>query len=266
MIQYQVYPGGRRRVVTFSYDDGDARDRRLAELFRRYGVKATFHLISGHYREMGAGERREIAKLYEGHEISCHTLGHGWGTMMPPMSLVREIAEDRKILEDIAGYPMVGMSYPFGAYSADVENVLRACGLRYCRTTLNTSKFDLPEDFLAWHPTCHHKNAQESCQRFLDLLDVEWSSPLLYIWGHSFELKTETDWEMMEALVRSLAGNPKIWYATNAEIYDYVSAQRALRISCDETVFYNPSAIPVWVEKDKARIIEIPAGETVCLK
>ena len=36
--------------------------------------------------------------------------------------------------------------------------------------------------------------------------------------------------------------------------------------SFDETVFYNPSAIPVWVEKDKARIIEIPAGETVCLK
>ena len=44
MIEYNVYPGGKRRIVTFSYDDGSETDARLIELFNKYGVKSTFHL------------------------------------------------------------------------------------------------------------------------------------------------------------------------------------------------------------------------------
>lgn len=44
MIEYSIYPGGRHRIVTFSYDDGPEQDARLIELFNRYGVKGTFHL------------------------------------------------------------------------------------------------------------------------------------------------------------------------------------------------------------------------------
>jgi hypothetical protein len=40
-------------------------------------------------------------------------------------------------------------------------------------------------------------------------------------------------------------------------------AQRALYVSADETHFYNPSAIDVWVEKNRSEIICIPAGKTV---
>ena len=38
MIQYHIYPGGKRRVVTFSYDDGHANDRPLINLFNRYAL------------------------------------------------------------------------------------------------------------------------------------------------------------------------------------------------------------------------------------
>ena len=51
-----------------------------------------------------------------------------------------------------------GMSYPFGAYSAEVVTTLWAIGVVYSRTTLAHGNFTLPENFLAWHPTCHHKN------------------------------------------------------------------------------------------------------------
>lgn len=44
MIHYHVYPGGKKRIVTFSYDDGHANAKRLVALFNQYGVKATFHL------------------------------------------------------------------------------------------------------------------------------------------------------------------------------------------------------------------------------
>ncbi|MBO5347112.1 MAG: polysaccharide deacetylase, partial [Lachnospiraceae bacterium] len=62
-----------------------------------------------------------------------------------------------------------------------------------------------------------------------------------------------------------LSGNEKIWYATSFEIYQYITAQRSLIISIDETVVYNPTSIPVWIEKDKKQIIYIPAGETVII-
>jgi hypothetical protein len=52
-----------------------------------------------------------------------------------------------------------------------------------------------------------------------------------------------------------------MWYATNIEIVDYVSAMNSLRISVDETICYNPAAIPVWVEHN-GQPVEIKPGET----
>ena len=43
----KLYPGGKKKAVTFSYDDGVEQDIRLTELFRQYGAKATFNLNSG---------------------------------------------------------------------------------------------------------------------------------------------------------------------------------------------------------------------------
>ena len=36
----------RLKGLTFSYDDGDLQDKRLVELFNKYGMKATFNLNS----------------------------------------------------------------------------------------------------------------------------------------------------------------------------------------------------------------------------
>ena len=265
MIQFNIYPGGVRRIVTFSYDDGNDLDERLIGLFNRYGVKGTFHLNGKKYVGKTDAELAQIRTIYAGHEISCHTLSHGWPSNMPEISLINETVDDRKILEKLAGYPVVGMSYPCGDYNQKVINALASCGILYSRTTLSTKKFGLPENFLAWHPTCHHRDALSLCPTFLQDLTTEWRQPLFYIWGHSHELKTEENWREIEEILKNLSGNEKIWYATNLEIYDYKAAQRALRVSVDEKMLFNPTAIDVWVEKDKADVICIPAGETVYL-
>ena len=41
---------------------------------------------------------------------------------------------------------------------------------------------------------------------------------MLYIWGHSYELITEDDWQRFDDLCRLLSGHDDIWYATNIEI------------------------------------------------
>lgn len=263
MIQYHIYPGCKKRIVTFSYDDGNPKDERLIGIFNKYGVKGTFHITSIRYSDYTKEQIENVVKIYEGHEVSCHTLLHGWPTRMPPQSLVGEVMEDRKNLERIFGYPVIGMSYPSGSFNDSVAATLNACGIVYSRTTRSTNNFCLPENFLMWHPSCHHKDAKPLCERFLSTLDSEWTQPLFYIWGHSHEFRTEEDWQYIEDVVSTLAGNDKIWYATNIEIYNYMQAQTRLQINAEETVFYNPSDITVWVEKDKKQIIEIPAGKTV---
>ena len=266
MIQFHVYPGGKKRVVTFSYDDGHENDVRLIELFNKYGVKSTFHLNGIKYVDISEERAAELRRIYAGHEVACHTLRHGWPARMPAQSVTVETLEDRRILEKIFGYPVIGMSYPSGSYDDEAVNAMRACGIVYSRTVVSTRGFGTPSDFMRWHASCHHIGALDICDAFLDNLDSPWHSPLFYIWGHSHELRNDADWEMMENILKKLANNDKIWYATNIDIYNYMTAQSNLQISADETVFYNPSAIDVWVEKNKTEIIKIPAGQTVVHK
>ena len=44
---YQCFPGGKHKALTMSYDDGRTQDRRLIEIFNKYGIRGTFHLNSG---------------------------------------------------------------------------------------------------------------------------------------------------------------------------------------------------------------------------
>ena len=266
MIQSNVYPGGVRRVVTFSYDDGPANDPRLVALFNKYGVKGTFHLNSRKYLDKTEEELLALRELYKGHEISCHTVHHGWLNRMSSASIIGEVMEDRKLLEHIAGYPVVGMSYPYGVYNDEVIATLRACGIVYSRTTMKASHpMEMPNDFLQWHPTCHHKDVGQHIDSFVGNIDVSWRSPLFYIWGHSYEFDTEEKWAEMESHIARLAEHKdKIWFATNIEIYNYIKAQRDLVVSADESIIHNPSAITVWVSRNKD-IIKIEPGETVYL-
>ena len=78
------------------------------------------------------------------------------------------------------------------------------------------------------------------------------------------EFRTEEDWAYIARVVKMLAGNDKIWYATNIEIYDYVNAQKQIRRSADGKIFYNPTDLDVWVAKD-AEPICIPAGKSVTI-
>ena len=45
MIEFSVFPGGKKRVLSFSYDDGLEQDERLIKLFNRYGMKGSFKWI-----------------------------------------------------------------------------------------------------------------------------------------------------------------------------------------------------------------------------
>jgi len=115
----------------------------------------------------------------------------------------------------------------------------------------------LPQELLRWKPTCHHNDKLlERAEKFLHVPGYE-KMPLFYIWGHSFEFERENTWPLMEQLAEKLHGAQDIWYATNGQIADYLTALRSTRESADGKRLYNPSAQPIWFVADgKVRVAE----------
>ena len=264
-IRFGFFPGNRRHALTMSYDDGVVQDRRLVEIFNKYGLRGSFHLNSSTLGKEKHILPEEVATLYAGHEVSCHSLTHPFLENLPPQEVIHEILEDRKNLEALCGYPVFGMSYPFGTYSAELEKQLSVLGIVCSRTVKSTGKFSLPENFLEWHPTCHHR--ENISEKFDKFKKTAGRMSLLYIWGHAYELDQEIEnnnWAMIEEFCKKAGGDPEIWYATNIEIYEYVTAMRALRFSADRETVYNPSATDVIIEVDREPVT-IPAGKTVKL-
>lgn len=261
-IKFDRFPGGRVKALTLSYDDGRVHDRRLVETMNRYGLKGTFHLNSGLFGNEGYLTAEEVSDLFAGHEISAHTVTHPFLTMTPTEEIATEILNDRSALEALAGYPVRGMSYPFGNYDDRVVNLLPAYGIEYSRTVNSHGQFSLPGNLLTWHPTCHHQNMLKYGKTFVELKDRFSSMRLLYVWGHSYEFEENSNWDELEAFGELAGGRDEIWYATNIEIVDYLTALRMLRLSVSRETIYNPSALEVWISAD-GDALPIPAGSLV---
>ena len=278
MIYRNLFPGGKSKAVTLSYDDGVGQDIRLMDILRDHKMKATFNLDSGKMgvggvRDDGVEVRRllpeEAKEAYLGFEVAVHGYTHPFLTLMPKDMMAREIAKDREELEKLTGYPVRGMAYPYGAYNDGVIAQLREMGIVYARTTKSTGSFALPQDFLAWHPTCHHnaENLEELCERFLK--DKSYNShKVFYLWGHSYEFDADRNWDVIERFCDRMAGQADVWYASNIEIYEYIDASRRLVSSCDGRILYNPSALDVWVTKNGSlwtpgEKLCIPAGKVI---
>lgn len=279
---FMRYPNGKPKAVTFSYDDGVPQDKRLAELFDRYGMKATFNFNCTQIRRTNYS-KEEIQEIFlsRGHEIAIHGAHHRPNGNLRPIEGIREVLDCRLELEERCDRIIRGMAYPdtgirvlgnFGSYEM-VKQYLTELDIAYARTLgEDNDSFLLPCDFHAWMPSAHHNNPQimDYVDRFLTLdLSVAVYHPrraprLLYIWGHSYEFDQKDNWDHMEEICRRLSDNDEIWYATNIEIYDYVQAYKSLVYSADGYKIYNPTLLTVWIDVDGA-LYSIPSGETLQL-
>lgn len=196
---YKCFPRGRFKALTTSYDDGVKQDKRLINIFNKYGIKGTFHLNSGH---IPSGEnsnndwrlnRNEVVDVYKGHEVAAHTSTHPAIERCPITQVVNEIIEDRKELECIFKYTVRGLSYPFGSYSEEIKKMLPFTGVEYSRIVGNSENFNMPIDLYEWRATCHHNNKLlELTDEFILRNRSEYLN-LLYVWGHSYEFDRDNN-------------------------------------------------------------------------
>lgn len=96
--------------------------------------------------------------LYEVNEVSAHTLMHPTIARCPNEQIVYEVMENRKRLEKLAGYTVQGKSYPNDSYKKRVMTILPGLGIEYSCNVGCSEHYGMPDDWLVWHPTCHHNN------------------------------------------------------------------------------------------------------------
>ena len=256
-----LFPNHKGKAFTLSYDDGVIQDRKLVEMFDRYGVKATFNLNYGTlaYKSVITGpdqkqvdiskvEKEEVKQLYKNHEVGGHGLYHSsLVTVKSPLAMY-EIIEDKAQLEKLVEKPLKMFAYPFGHFDEKVIQLLKDAGYKGARTVESTHSFEIPKDFLELNPTCHHNDPKlmELAEKFVKQPDFMPS--LFYVWGHGYEFDHDDNYDVIKNLIKYLSDyKDKIWFATNGEIIEYVNAYRRLEYSADGSMIYNPSAIDVEI-------------------
>ena len=276
------FPGGKPKAVTFSYDDGVRDDIRFSEILNAHGMKGTFNINSafiGRNTNLTA-EEIQTHLLDRGHEIAVHGECHMAPGIVTPARGMMDVLNCRLSLENTFARIVRGMAYPDSGITkmhngndyATVRAYLQSAGIVYARTLGgDNNTFRLPDDFLAWMPTAHHTNPKlfDLCDEFLALDEkaihhTRGYPRLFYLWGHSFEFPRDNNWDLIERFCEKMGGREDTWYATNMEIYEYVTAYHSLVMSTDCNRIYNPTLHTVWMIAD-GKDYTIAPGQTLLI-
>ena len=224
---------GKMKAVTFSFDDAVLQDVNLIELMNKYNLKGTFNLNSqllgtGNFLTINSQrvahyklKAEDVRDVYAGHEVAVHTLTHPDLRNLSEEEIIREIEDDRKNLEALVGYDVVGMAYPFGAVSERETDIIRNnTKVLYSRTTKDTDSFDRQENLLELMPNAHFTNFERLYMLACRFIEMQPDEPqIFYIWGHSYEMDADSTYrKQVEDFFRFISNRDDIFYGTNKEV------------------------------------------------
>lgn len=231
-----------KKLLTFSFDDGVCQDERFIEILNKYNLKATFNLnyallgLDGH---LIINEKRinhakispdRVKEIYLGHEVASHTLTHPFLPEQEDAIVVHQVEGDRRALSELVGYEVRGFAYPGGGVNCNerLEKLLAEnTKVEYARTTVPTYNFDLQSRLHLFNPTCALlKDKGELLSLWERFVSTEVEGiQLFYIWGHTYELDVNDDWQFFEEFCKLISNNPNVYYCTNIEAFDYIKSK-----------------------------------------
>ena len=237
-------------LVTTSWDDGHPLDLRIADLLGRYSLTGTFYIPrDGGWPTMTAAEIRQLASQFE---MGAHTLDHTPLDRAPDDEALHQLSGSREWIEDITGKPCRAFCFPGGKYRREQLPLVRGAGYLSARTVELLST-DLPrrvEGLLLipttvqaypHSPLAYARNALTRrslanlfharaffCGRDWYELGVTLLERTLgrggvfHLWGHSWEIEQEHQWDRLEKLLAVIAANKgKVTCLTNSELKSY---------------------------------------------
>lgn len=198
-----------KKQLIFSFDDGGIWDMKLAQMLLRYftpGKARIIFYLPPEYKDFSNYDLiKQLNKM--GMEIGSHTVSHTHLTKATYEQVKWELAESKKILEDIIKKPVKSFCYPRGYYNDDIKNYVKLAGYEDARTTKVFQK-TIPDDPYQMHTTLHFypyrmeykKDWKEYARKFI--LDyAKGKNNYLHFWGHSNEIEKFNLWDDVEEIL-----------------------------------------------------------------
>lgn len=267
-VQTNIFPKGLSKCVLMSFDDGNKRDLQIAEIMEQYGIRGTFHINSGCLGKKDYLTSNELLEISKRNEIAAHTVNHINMTNCPLTVALRELVEDRVILEEYTGKIIRGMAFPYGKSNEKICKAIYNLGFEYARKSDISNKLVTEYNFSSWTPTCHINEELLFLAKKLitsDWLKIKGNSGVLFLMGHSCQLQNSKIREIFKESCKIVGNRDDIWYATCIEYVDYINALQRLQYSGAMTRVHNPSDIDVWIMVNECPI-KIGAGITIELE
>lgn len=222
-------------IITTSWDDGHPLDLKLAELLKRYDIPATFYIpIDNIERE--CMNPRQISEIAQSFDVGGHSYHHMNLTRISPKEAEKEIIEGKKRLEEIIGREVISFCYPRGSFNHDTINMVEGSGFIGARTvklfhrsinapfkmgtTAYTNDLNVtaymkhsvasldPGLFLfIFRNNLFFKRWERIATETLDF--VTKNGGVWHLWGHSWEIDSNNDWEKLERVLCQVSKLPK---------------------------------------------------------
>ncbi len=227
-------------LVTTSWDDGHILDLKLASLLKKYSLAGTFY-ISPADHEIPFEQRLrkdQIVELSKDFEIGAHTMTHPRLSKIDDAEAKEEIAFSKKNLEDTIGREISSFCYPGGDYEDKHKLMVKEAGFALGRTvdrfatSVGSDPFALPTTIHAYRhwsdvsPIFSNSHNGKFLKYYfnwdglaIDLFNrAKTEKGVFHIWGHSWEIEKNNDWERLENVFKYIANDSDATYVTNRSL------------------------------------------------
>ncbi len=118
------------KPVVITFDDNNASQYDIAvPIMEKHGHKAVFYLVTKYLDTPHMLNREKALELQaKGHEIASHTMTHRALPGLNDEELAWELAESKRVLEEITGTTIKHIAYPGTAHNQRVRDAAKAAG------------------------------------------------------------------------------------------------------------------------------------------
>lgn len=225
-------------VFTCSIDDGHPLDMKVAELLRKHSLNGTFFIPIKNREGFKVLSREQINELGRHFEVGSHTYDHCYLKGVDLWLAYHQINEGKKQLEELLGKEVPGFCYPGGRYRQRDIELVKACGFKYARTTMNlcfdagSKPYEMPttiqfyphcrdvylRNFIgagSWLRRCNglrlaiqYENWRDRLYALFDYACERGSA--FHLWGHSKQFDELDAWDELDAFFAHVAKNVAI--------------------------------------------------------
>jgi len=215
-------------------------DHCIAGLLETYGIPGTFYIAPQNVeleRRVRMG-KRDLRSLAADFEIGGHTRNHLRLNTIPDAEAEREIGEGKDELEQMISSSLHSFCYPGGAYDRRHKSMVRNAGFEYARTVRRyQTSASCPMEVHTTVHACRHlcdipemlRLSNGSTRRAASYLwnwdilamalfdQVLTSGGVYHLWGHSWEIEQNRDWDRLERVLGYIARRPGVQYVVNRD-------------------------------------------------